>query len=226
MSLNILVVDDEAGSLKLMRAVLEPQGHQVLTMKDSREAAERIDKQKFDVVFVDVRMPHLDGFELTRRIRGSTPNRGTAIVMLTGAYDVDVIRKAGTEGVTFFLTKPFNPERLSRLLSTLDHALWKETRRFPRLPLRTTVSCRSGATQVILEGLNISEGGMLLEPSGGFKMGQEISLHFTIPEIDKPLRPRARIIRKEPIDSVAVEFTELTPTDRNAIRRYIKGQHE
>lgn len=224
MSLNILVVDDETGALKLMRAVLEPLGHQVLTQVDSREAAERVEKQKFDVVFVDVRMPHLDGFELTRRIRGSRPNRSTAIVMLTGAYDVDVIRKAAEEGVTFFLTKPFNPDRLSRLLSTLDRAMWKETRRFPRLPLRTTVSCRSGATQVNLESLNISEGGMLLEPSGDLNIGQEVSLHFTIPEIGKPLKTRARILRKEPIDSLAVEFTELTPTDRKTIRRYITGQ--
>jgi len=224
MALKILVVDDETPALKLMKTVLEPLGHQVALFSDSREAARKAEKQKFDVVFVDYRMPHLDGFELTRRIRNSRPNSDTAIVMLTGAYDIDIIRRASREGVSFFLTKPFNPQRLSSLLTALERALWKEKRHFTRLPVRTTVSVRWDGEQLSLESLNISEGGMLLEPSGGLGIGQEISMNFSLPEVPASLKPRARVIRKEPLDSVVVEFINLMPADRKAIRRYIEGQ--
>ena len=224
MSLKIMVVDDEPEALKLMKAVVEPLGHQVMALADSREAAERIDQQKFDVIFLDFRMPHLDGFELTRRIRGSRPNSGIAIVMLTGAYDVDVIRRACKEGVTFFLAKPFSPERISGLLNAMDRAMWKETRRFARLPLETTVYCRLGKKRLELTSLNISEGGMLLEPSIALKAGQEIQLEFMIPGPAVSLKLRARVVRKELKERVAVEFVKVKPEDQGAIRSYITGQ--
>lgn len=222
MSLKIMVVDDEPEALKLMKAVVAPLGHEVLTLEDSREAAERVEKQKFDVVFVDFRMPHLDGFALSQRIRDSRANSETAIVMITGAYDVDVIRRAWKEGITFFLTKPFNPHRVSSLLTAMDRAMWKETRRFARLPLRTTVTCKSSGKQFELESANISEGGLLLEPSGGLKVGQDLYLEFAI--LGEPLKTRARVIREDSPDSVAVKFVNLTPEDRRVIQRYITGQ--
>jgi CheY-like chemotaxis protein len=224
MSLKIMVVDDEPETLKFIKAVLEPLGHQVSAFTDSREAAERAKKQRFEVAFLDVRMPHLDGFELTRRIRESKSNRDIAIVMFTGAYDTEVIRRASKEGVTFFLTKPFNPQRVSGLLNAMDRAMWKEVRRFARLPLRTPVTCRLGDQRLKLESVNVSEGGMLLEPSGGLEPGEEVSLEFAIPEVAEPVNPRARVVRKESTDRVAVEFTLLTPKDRKAIERYISGQ--
>jgi CheY-like chemotaxis protein len=223
MSLKILVVDDEPDALKLMKAVLEPLGHQVLALVDSREAASRVNEQKFDVAFVDVRMPEVDGFELTRRIRNSAPNSSIAVVMLTGAYDVEVIRKASQEGVSFFLTKPFNTERLSRLLHAMDHAMWKETRRYARLPLETTVNCKSGEKQFELGSLNIGEGGMLLEHKGSLKVGQDVRLEFTVQEIAKLLTLRAKVVRRGR-GHVAVEFVDLMPEDRKAIKRYVTGQ--
>jgi CheY-like chemotaxis protein len=61
MSLKLMVVDDEPVHLELIKAVLEPLGYEVLTLADSRQAAEMVIRQKVDGVFVDVQLPHLTG---------------------------------------------------------------------------------------------------------------------------------------------------------------------
>src|SRR2546430_7715120 len=106
MSLKIMVVDDEPLSLQLIRSLATPSGHTVLTFEDSQEAGERAEKQRFDVTFVGMRMPQLDGLELARRIRNSEPNRETTIVMLSATDDIGNVRKAFGEGADFVLTKP------------------------------------------------------------------------------------------------------------------------
>jgi len=218
MSLNIMAVDDELEALKLIKTTMEPLGHEVFALLDSREAAEWVEKEKFDVVLVDVRMPHLDGFELARRIRSSPLNCGAVIGMISVSCNADVIQKAWREGVTFFLTKPFNRQRLSSVVQAVGRAASKENRRFARLPLRTPVQADK---QVKLTMLNISEAGMLLQASDDLKVGEEISLQFTMPKFAEPLKPRARVVRKEAGNRVAVEFSSLASEDRSVIKRYI-----
>lgn len=194
MSLTIMVVDDEPEVLKFMKSVVTPLGHELATFADSRKAAERIAKQRFDVVFVDMRMPDLDGFELTKRIRGSKPNADTAIVMLTGASDVEILRQAFREGVTLFLTKPVAPARLSSLVTAMERSKWKDKRHSARLPLWAAVNCKWGDKQVTLRSINISESGMLLEPSVYAEADQEVSLEFKIAEVRASLNVRAKIV--------------------------------
>lgn len=224
MSLKIMVVDDEPEVLKLVKTVLEPLGYEVLTEADSRQAAERLDKQKFDGVFVDVRMPNMDGFELTKRIRTSPSNARVPIAMITGFDDVESMRQGFKAGVTFFLSKPFNPDKLRGALNAMRSVMLREKRRYARLPLRTTVSCRFGERQCKLGSVNISECGMLLESSPGLEVGQEVHLQFMIPLGREPLKPRCKVVRKEPPDRIGVQFLALEPEDREAIQGYITGR--
>ena len=109
MPLRIMAVDDEPEVLKLLKMFLEPLGVEVLTMVDCREAVERLNRERFDAIFVDAQMPHLDGFGLTRRIRESPLNSGAPIVMVTEYDDVETMREGFNAGVTFFLGKPIDP---------------------------------------------------------------------------------------------------------------------
>src|SRR5208283_4228403 len=110
MSMKLLVVDDDPAALDLIKALVEPQGYEVLALTDSRRAAECVNKQPFDGVFVDVLMPKLDGFELTKLIRASRLNSRAPIVMITASQDLETMRGGFKAGVTFFLTKPFKPQ--------------------------------------------------------------------------------------------------------------------
>ncbi len=221
MAIKVMVVDDEPEILKLFKATVEPLGYEVLTLVDSREAAQRLKSEKFDGVFVDMKMPYMDGFELTRCARASPLNGTVPIVMLTAYDDLETMRKAFQVGITFFLGKPFTRERAFSLFGAMRGAMLKEKRRHARLPFRTVVNCMLGQKQFKAASLNISGSGILMEPSGGLEVGQEIGLEFAMPGAPRLLKPHAKVVRKEPPDRVGLKFSALEPADREAIQHYM-----
>ena len=224
MRLRILAIDDEQDILKLFRSLVEPLGYEVELIQDSREAARRILRQKFDAIFLDAHMPHIDGFELAERIRSSPSNKRVPIAMLTAYDDAETMRKAFRAGVTMFLGKPFSAKKLRGLLRSMRGPMLQERRRYARLPVRITIQCTWGGKTFEAASLNISEGGMLMEPSGGVAVGEGISLRFTVPKIQKAVKPRARNVRKEKPDRMAAQFQTCAPEDQDAIRAYIVAE--
>ena len=224
MSLKLLLVDDDPDVLQVLKQLLQALSYEVLATRDSREAAQRIDHEKFDGVFVDAHMPHMDGFALARHIRASTSNGSAPIIMLTGYDDVDTMRAGFRAGITFFLGKPPEINRLNGLLRCLHDAMLREKRSYVRLPLRTVVTCRFGEHQFTSTSLNISEGGMLLGYSGGLAMGDEMAVRLSLPGWPEILNPRAVVIRKEPPDRLALHFVSITSEERKVIRDYISGR--
>lgn len=75
-----------------------------------------------------------------------------------------------------------------------------------------------------MRSMNISESGMLLQPSVEIEVGQEVELEFKIAEVRASLHVVARIARKEGIQRVAVEFVGVAPEDQNAIQLYVMGR--
>ena len=223
MSLKIMVADEEPRTVQLMRALATPLGHTVLHFENYQTAGERGEAQPFDVAFVGLRLPESGGLELAHRIRKSQANHGTPIVMLSSTDDIPSLRKAFGEGADMVIAKPVHADRLRRMLAAMDSPDWKHKRAAARLPLHTEVICTCDNQPHALHSLNISESGMLLQPSLDVAIGSEASLAFKIGEVRASLNLRARIIRKEGNERVAFEFIELAPEDRNAIEVYVTG---
>jgi DNA-binding response OmpR family regulator len=224
MSLKLLLVDDDPDVLRVLKEMLKSLSYEVLALDDAEAAAERIGREKFDGIFLDAIMPRLSGFELSRRIRASASNSSAPIIMLTGYDDVDTMRAGFKAGITFFLGKPPDLKRLGGLLRCLHDAMLREKRSYVRLPLRTVVTCEFGEHRFTSTSLNISEGGILLDCSGGLTVGNGVSLRLSVPGWPEMLNPRGMVVRKEPPDSVGVQFTELSSDERKAIRDYIAGR--
>jgi CheY-like chemotaxis protein len=224
MALKLLIVDDDPDVLKVLKDMLQALSYEVLAVGDGQEAARRIDRQKFDGVFVDAQMPGTDGFALARHIRASASNSSAPIIMLTGYDDVDTMRAGFRAGITFFLGKPPELARLNGLLRCLHSAMLREKRSYVRLPLRTVVTCEKGENRFTSMSLNISEGGILLESSSGLVLGDEVNLTFSLPHPPGLLNPHAIVVRKEPPDTIALHYMDLASEDRNAIRDFIAGR--
>ena len=224
MSLKIMIVDDEPQSMKLMRSLAAPLDHTVVNFEDRREAGQRAEKQRFDVAFLGMRLPQLDGLELARHIRSSEPNRETTIVMLSATDDIESLRKAFGEGADFVLTKPLTAARIRPMLAAMDSPGWKGKRHSARLPLITEVICTWNDRQYPLRSLNVSESGMLLQASMDAEVGQEIRLEFKIAEVRASLSVLARIVRKEGNERIGIAFIGLAPEDLNAIQLYVMGR--
>ncbi|MGC2417104.1 MAG: response regulator [Candidatus Acidiferrales bacterium] len=223
MSLKIMVVDDEALTLKVMRSLTVPLGHRVLTLDNGQEAKQHAEKERFDVIFVG--MPGPDGIELARQLLDSQHNKDTVVVMLSVKDDIETLRKAFAAGATFVLPKPIAAPRIVPMLTAMDSPNWKARRGAARLPLSTEVNCRCGNQTFSMRSMNISDSGMLLRSSHevGVEVGSEVSLEFKIAEFRASLDVRARIVRKEGSEAVGVEFVGLEIEDRNAIQLYIMG---
>jgi DNA-binding response OmpR family regulator len=122
---RILVVDDEASIRDLVRDVLEEEGHEVLLADDGYAGLRMAERHAPDCIVLDVMMPGLDGHGVLRRLRASRGSRTGAavpVVMLTAASDDGHAWQAWTEGVDYFLPKPFEAVELLRFLDTLAEA--------------------------------------------------------------------------------------------------------
>ena len=223
MAMKLLVVDDEPQVLRFVKTLLESLGYEVLGLSDSKEAARRVDREKFDGIFLDACMPDPDGFALARIIRNSPSNGGVPIILLTGYDDVETMRAGFRAGITFFIAKPPDVKKLGEMLRVFHGAMLREKRSYMRLPLRTVVNCRVGSHQFTCASLNIGEGGMLLEQAGDLEAGQELELRFGLPNIPDVLNPRARVVRKDLAHHMAVQFVNLSEGDLKAIQTYIAG---
>ncbi len=223
MGARILVVDDEPGVLRIMSDVLEPLGYEVLALSDSRVACEQLNRQKFDAAFVDVNMPHLDGFKMTELIRNSRSNNQMPVVMMTGLEDVELMQRGFKAGITFFLSKPFNPDRLRGLLNTMQSMILKERRRYMRLPLVTDATIERHGKSYRAQTVNISQGGMLLDSAPRIEVGEEAVVELKLPGVSKPIRTRIRVVRKDASGRIGAILPSLPIEDRATIQNYILG---
>jgi DNA-binding response OmpR family regulator len=115
---KILVIDDDPVICAMVKDVLELEGFEVSLAGDGYAGLRAIDADRPDCVVLDVMMPGLDGHGVLTRIR-SNGGRHLPVVMLTAAADDNEAWRAWTEGVDYFLSKPFEPEELLRFLDFL-----------------------------------------------------------------------------------------------------------
>jgi two-component system response regulator HydG len=118
---SILIVDDNASLCRTLSLVLGRQGYAVNTAKDGLEALDRVKENPFDMIFMDIKMPLMDGVETYRRIKKIRPE---AVVMMMTAYAVeDLVQQALEEGAYGIVYKPLD---IGKVVAVIKEA--KETR--------------------------------------------------------------------------------------------------
>ena len=117
---KVLIVDDDPFIRKLIATTLEDvAGFELLQASDGAEAVDVAEREEPAIVFLDVDMPRLDGISACERIRASGATAGSTIVMLTATSRSDNERRAEEAGADLFLTKPFSPLDLLRLVDQM-----------------------------------------------------------------------------------------------------------
>ncbi len=106
--LQVLVIDDDAVVGRSFDRVLTNKGYEVATALSGEEGLETIDNRDFDVVFTDIKMPGMDGLEVTERIKARCP--WTPVVVITGYGTAENEARASVLGVSGFVNKPLSPE--------------------------------------------------------------------------------------------------------------------
>ncbi len=115
---KVLVVDDQIGMLETFTDILEDKGFNVVTADDGFAAIERVKEQSFDLIFMDIKMPGINGVQTFREIKKINPK--IAVVMMT-AYSVeDLIEEAIAEGAYTVVYKPFD---INKVIQTIEKVL-------------------------------------------------------------------------------------------------------
>ena len=108
----VLVAEDDEDILALVVFDLEDEGYEVLTARNGKDAIRLAFERLPDLILLDVAMPGLDGYEVTRRLRADESTRGTPVVLLTARAQVRDVILGFEAGANDYVTKPFRPDEL------------------------------------------------------------------------------------------------------------------
>jgi CheY-like chemotaxis protein len=217
--LKLLVVEDDAPSLELMTEVFRSLKADVLPVSDSEEAALRVNREKFDGIFLDLEMPNLNGFDLARRVRKSSWNKSTPIIIVTGQDERETMQQAFAVGATFFLQKPIDRQKLSKLFRTVRGGMLENRRRYTRVPLRADVTCTLGSR--ILSGVswNLSQGGMQVEVDG-LHLKDAVRLSFRLPVSGEAIESAGTVVWGAE-KRQGIQFTNVSAKNQKSIRQFV-----
>jgi DNA-binding response OmpR family regulator len=108
----VLVADDDPDILALVRFRLEREGYYVVSAPDGQAALELALDHTPDLAVLDVMMPRLDGYEVTRRLREHDATKGMPIILLTARVGESDLERGFEMGADGYVTKPFSPQML------------------------------------------------------------------------------------------------------------------
>lgn len=118
---RILVIDDEKSIRNTLKEVLEYENHSVAMAADGPEGIELLDREHFDIVLCDIKMPQMDGIEVLEKIMAG--NYDTQVIMISGHGTIDTAVEAIKKGAFDFISKPLD---LNRLMITIRNAVDKK----------------------------------------------------------------------------------------------------
>ena len=120
-AMRVLVVDDHDINRRAIQLILQPLGCDIATAADGMAALKICENTTFDLIFMDVRMPELDGRETTRRIRaGNGPNARVPVIAVTADTSSEDIAACMDAGMTYFVPKPITP---TMLIGGINHVM-------------------------------------------------------------------------------------------------------
>ena len=122
--MRVLVVDDEELIRSVMTDFLEVKGHQVIVATNGAEALFRIKEMVPDVVFLDIRMPHMDGMETLRLIKEPSP--AAVVIIISGIATAAMARDLLKNGAFDYINKPVNLQHLQHLMGIIEASIQKD----------------------------------------------------------------------------------------------------
>ncbi|HEY5593839.1 MAG TPA: response regulator [Nitrospiria bacterium] len=121
---TILIADDEPYLIRSLSYVLQREGYHVESAVDGQEAMSKIETLRPDLVFLDLMLPRLDGFQICRRIKERPDLRSIYVIILTAKGQQEDRQKGFQAGADAFMTKPFSPkeiiDKLRQILGSSD----------------------------------------------------------------------------------------------------------
>ena len=114
---SILTVDDSMSIRQAIKIALSGEGHSVVEAADGAEGLQKAEAGDFGLIITDLNMPVMDGLTMIRQLRSKPALAGVPILFLTTESDAGIKGEAKAAGATGWITKPFDPEQLVKIVS-------------------------------------------------------------------------------------------------------------
>ncbi|MEC4891351.1 MAG: sigma-54 dependent transcriptional regulator [Nitrospira sp.] len=141
---KILVVDDEQSLREVLSIMLKRAGYAVTSVADGEEAIEQLQKEIFDLVITDLRMPKVDGMEVLRAVKSASPE--TVVLIITAFATADSAVEAMKQGAYDYLTKPFQVDEVQMIIR---NALEKRRLTAENILLKREMASQSSFAQLV-----------------------------------------------------------------------------
>ena len=198
----ILVVDDQPQNTKLLEAQLVPQGYEIIKAASGEEALEKLAGNQIDLILLDVMMPDMDGFKVTRRIRQDHIHRLLPIVLVTALCETEYRVKGIEAGCDDFISKPVDKvELLARVRSLLKVKAYNDLMTDYRRDLESEVAARTEEVKHAFERIKVAS----LETIYRLSMAAEYKDEDTGAHIKRMSLYSAAVARHKGLDESAVE---------------------
>ena len=149
---RLLIVDDDKVALANMAHILDGQGYEIVSTHSGSEALKLLEKQEFDVVVTDLRMPKIDGMEILERCRQLDPN--SEVIVITGYATIDSAVEAIRKGAYYYIAKPF---RLDDVRKIIAEAAEKTRLKKENLALRKRLEHYQDQVQIVTQNLEMEK---------------------------------------------------------------------
>jgi len=114
----ILIVDDSFADRGTLKAILEERGYSVVTASTGAEAVARVKEKRFDIIFLDVKLPDTDGAQLFEQVKAIDPQ--VAVILMTGYSEEELVKRAISRGAYTCIYKPFNIDKILALVGEIS----------------------------------------------------------------------------------------------------------
>ena len=109
---DILIIDDSNTNIVLLESLFKRNGYRVLSAMNGQEGLDSVKKKIPDLIFLDLKMPGIDGFEFMERLRKNEEWRDIPVIILSAVSNKETVMKSIELGVVEYLTKPLNIEKV------------------------------------------------------------------------------------------------------------------
>lgn len=222
-SKTVVIADDTAFVRDRFRTALEQAGHRAITVKSAVELLARVraDRDRLDLVVLDLRLPHAAGIELVRGIRKLDEGRLPIVVFSGTIASADEVRELASLGVAGYVNE-YSSEQ--NIMPSLAPHLFPDSfnrRGSPRVVLGIPIAYRFANTIAAALTLNLSRGGVAIRSTNPLDPGAKVKLRFRLPGGKRDMEIDARVAWSDRRVGMGLQFERVDPSDQQGIDNFV-----
>ena len=220
---TVIVADDTAFVRDRFATALLGAGHTALTVKSAAELLARVraDRERIDLIVLDLRLPHAGGVELVRSIRKIDDGRLPILVFSGTIASADEVRELAALGVSGYVNEY---SAVQHILPSLAPHLFPDNfnrRGSPRVVLGIPIAYRFGNTIAAALTLNLSRGGIAIRTTSPLENGAKVRLRFRLPGSKRDIDAEARVAWSDRRHGMGLQFDKVDSPDQSAVDEFV-----